>query len=49
VKFGEIRKFIDDSIASKPVSFYRQGIRKLLEKWQKVVDANDKYEKYFSD
>jgi len=37
VRFGEIQKCIDDFIASKPVSFYRQGIRKLLERWQKIV------------
>ena len=31
VRLEEIRKCIDDFIASKPVSFYRQGIRKLPE------------------
>jgi len=43
VKFGEMRKYIDDFIASKPVSFYHQGIRKLPERWKKIVDANGKY------
>jgi len=43
VRFAEIRKCIDDFIALKPVSFYRQGIRKLPERWQKVVDANGEY------
>ncbi|KAL6268123.1 hypothetical protein P5V15_001213 [Pogonomyrmex californicus] len=43
VRFEEIRKCIDDFIASKPVSFYRQGIRKLPERWQKIVDANGEY------
>jgi len=32
VRFEVIRKCIDDFIASKPMSFYRQGIRKLSEK-----------------
>jgi len=32
VRFEDIRKCIDDFIASEPVSFYRQGIRKLSEK-----------------
>jgi len=39
VRFEEIRKCIDDFIASKPMSFYR----KLSERWQKIVDANGKY------
>jgi len=30
--FEEIRKCIDDFIALKPVSFYREGIRKLSER-----------------
>jgi len=32
VRFEEIRKCIDDFIASKPVSFYHQGIRNLPER-----------------
>jgi len=44
VRFEEIRKCIDDfPVASKSVSFYRQEIRKLPERWQKVVDANGEY------
>jgi len=43
VRLEEIRKCIGDFIALKPVSFYRQGIRKLPERWQKIVDANGKY------
>ena len=31
------------TIASKPVSFYREGIRQLPERWQKVFDANGDY------
>jgi [histone H3]-lysine36 N-dimethyltransferase SETMAR len=33
IEFEEIQKCIDDFIASKLVSFYRQGIRSLSEKW----------------
>jgi len=43
MRFEEIWKCIDDFIASKLVSFYRQGIRKLPEKWQKIVYANGEY------
>jgi len=43
MRFVEIRKCIKDFIASKPVSYYRQGIRKLLEIWQMIVDANGTY------
>jgi len=34
VRFEEIRKCIDDFMAGKSVSFYRQGIRKQSERWQ---------------
>jgi len=43
VRLEKIRKCIDDFIASKPVSLCHQGIRKLPEKWQNVVDANGEY------
>jgi len=46
VRFEEIRKCIDDFIPSKPVSFCHQGIRKLPERWQKIVDANGEYFAY---
>jgi len=36
VRFEEIRKCINNFIASEAVSFYRQGIRKLSERWQKI-------------
>ena len=42
-RLEEIRECIDDFIASKPVSFYREGIRQLSERWQKVFDANGDY------
>jgi len=41
LRFEEIRKCFDDFIVSKPVSFYRHGIRKLPERWQKIIDANN--------
>jgi len=49
MRFEEIRKCIDDIIALKAVSFYRQGIRKLPARWQNVVDANGEYfvDEYF--
>lgn len=39
----EIRKWLDDFIASKPMSFFRQGIRQLPERWQKVIENQGKY------
>uniref|UniRef100_A0A1I7WHZ7 Mariner Mos1 transposase n=1 Tax=Heterorhabditis bacteriophora TaxID=37862 RepID=A0A1I7WHZ7_HETBA len=32
---AEVRKWIDGFIASKPMSFFHEGIRKLPERWQK--------------
>jgi len=43
VSFEEIQKGVDDFIALKLVSYYRQGICKLPEKWQKIIDANGEY------
>ncbi|XP_032672450.1 uncharacterized protein LOC116844687 [Odontomachus brunneus] len=34
----EVRKNIDNFIASKPASFYHLEIRKLLEGWQMIID-----------
>ena len=42
-RLEEIRQCIDDFIASKPVSFYREVILQLPETWQKVFDANGDY------
>uniref|UniRef100_A0A1I7X486 HTH_48 domain-containing protein n=1 Tax=Heterorhabditis bacteriophora TaxID=37862 RepID=A0A1I7X486_HETBA len=39
----EVRKWIDDFIASKPTSFFHEGIRKLPERWQKVIESEGKY------
>uniref|UniRef100_A0A1I7XP78 HTH_48 domain-containing protein n=1 Tax=Heterorhabditis bacteriophora TaxID=37862 RepID=A0A1I7XP78_HETBA len=40
---AEVRKWIDDFIASKPISFFHEGIRKLSERWQKVIESEGKY------
>uniref|UniRef100_A0A1I7XE29 Histone-lysine N-methyltransferase SETMAR n=1 Tax=Heterorhabditis bacteriophora TaxID=37862 RepID=A0A1I7XE29_HETBA len=40
---AEVRKWIDDFIASKPTSFFHEGIRKLPERWQKVIESEGKY------
>uniref|UniRef100_A0A1I7XLR9 Mariner Mos1 transposase n=1 Tax=Heterorhabditis bacteriophora TaxID=37862 RepID=A0A1I7XLR9_HETBA len=40
---AEVRKWFDDFIASKPMSFFHEGIRKLPERWQKVIESEGKY------
>uniref|UniRef100_A0A1I7X2Z4 HTH_48 domain-containing protein n=1 Tax=Heterorhabditis bacteriophora TaxID=37862 RepID=A0A1I7X2Z4_HETBA len=40
---AEVRKWIDDFIASKPMSFFHEGIRKLPKRWQKVIEREGKY------
>ncbi|EFN81193.1 hypothetical protein EAI_13128, partial [Harpegnathos saltator] len=39
----EVRKSIDDFIKSKPPSFFRSGIQKLPERWQKCVESKGDY------
>ena len=39
----EVRKWIDDWIAAKPTSFFRQGIAMLPERREKVVEIDGKY------
>jgi hypothetical protein len=39
----EVRKSIDDFIASKLPSFFRDGIRQLPERWSKVIENNGEY------
>ncbi|EFN78930.1 Histone-lysine N-methyltransferase SETMAR, partial [Harpegnathos saltator] len=39
----EIRKWLDNFIMSKDVTFFRDGIRKLLERWLKVIESNGEY------
>lgn len=40
---SEVRKCIDGFIESKEVKFFSDGIRKLPERWQKVIDADGNY------
>ena len=39
----DIRKFVDDFIASKPASFFRSGIRMLPDRWRKVIENGGQY------
>lgn len=39
----QIRDFVKNYLASKPISFYRSGIRQLPERWQKVISNNGYY------
>lgn len=39
----DVQKHLDDYFASKPQSFYRDGIRSLPDKWQKVIDKDGNY------
>lgn len=40
---ADIRKWLDEFIAAKPAAFYRDGIRKLPERWQKVIESGGEY------
>ncbi|KOC67787.1 hypothetical protein WH47_11188, partial [Habropoda laboriosa] len=42
-RVDDIRKSIDDCIASKPQSFHHNGIHMLLERWIKVMESNGEY------
>jgi len=39
----EVKKSIDEFIESKSPSFFRSGIRKLAERWQKCVESEGDY------
>jgi len=41
--FAEIENWLQNWIVSKDESFFRNGIRKLLEKWEKVVGSDGQY------
>lgn len=45
-KIEDVRKWLDDYFASKPHSFYREGIHDLPNKWQKTIDSNGDYFDY---
>uniref|UniRef100_A0A1I7WW10 Mariner Mos1 transposase n=1 Tax=Heterorhabditis bacteriophora TaxID=37862 RepID=A0A1I7WW10_HETBA len=40
---AEVRKWIDDFIASKPMSFFHEGIRNSAERWQNIIESQGKY------
>jgi len=40
---AEIRKWVDDFIASKEEHFFAEGIHQLPEKWRKVLENNGEY------
>ena len=44
--YDEVKKWIDSWIATKPVEFFRTGIRELPEMWKKCVDSDGKYFEY---
>lgn len=39
----EVQKWMEDWLAAKPPSFFRDGIRKLPERWKKVVESDGQY------
>ncbi|EGI62239.1 Mariner Mos1 transposase, partial [Acromyrmex echinatior] len=41
--FAEIENWLQNWIASKNLSFFRDGIRKLPERWEKVVASDGQY------
>jgi len=41
--FAEIKNWLQNWIASKDESFFRDGIRKLPERWEKVVGSEGQY------
>jgi len=43
ISFAEIKNWLQNWIASKNESFFRDAIRKLPEKWKKVVGSDGQY------
>ena len=41
--YEEVKKWIDSWIALKDAPFFRDGIRKLTERWKKVVASDGQY------
>jgi len=41
--FAKIENCLQNWIASKDESFFRDGIRKLPERWEKVIDSGGQY------
>lgn len=42
----DVRKWLDSYFASKSISFYREGIHHLPDKWQRTIDSNGEYFDY---
>ena len=38
-----MKTFVENFLGSKLTEFYLKGINKLLDKWQEVIQNNDKY------
>jgi len=45
--YEDIKNCIDDWIASKDVAFFRRGIHKLSERWEKVTSDGHYFEKHY--
>jgi len=43
ISFAEIKNWFQNWIASKDESFFRDGIRKLPERWEEVIGSNEQY------
>jgi len=43
ISFAEIKNWLQNWIASKDESFFRDGIRKLPERWKKAVGSDGQY------
>ena len=39
----ELRSLLDDYFSTRPADFYRNGIHKLVERWEEVVNSNGEY------
>ncbi len=39
----ELRTWLDEFFESRPNAFYRRGIKKLVERWQEVVNNEGEY------
>lgn len=44
--YGEVKNWIDSWIGAKPADFFRDGIRQLPERWEKVVANDGQYFEY---
>lgn len=44
--YDEVKKWIDEWIADKPIEFFTKGIRELPDKWEKCVASDGQYFEY---